>query len=200
MSIPLHQSVHTRASSHAHTHTHTHAGALLLVQYQAQLVGALRAALRTGVHPDLASAGGALASALMESGVIAGAGRGVRQGGGRFVCGRVWLWGERGAGCGITWICGMNGCGFHTPRSVIVTQQMTCVHTFILSHTYLSGDAQVLRRLMELLTAPLADWQAMQYEQYAEWVTVRFRVGLLHVHAQVWIWFRAVHTWHPGHT
>ena len=48
-----------------------------------------------------------------------------------------------------------------------------------------AGDPQVMRRLMELLTAPLADWQALSYGQYAEWVAVRFRVNLLQAHAQV---------------
>ena len=41
-------------------------------------------------------------------------------------------------------------------------------------------------RMMGLLAAPLADWQALSYEQYAEWVAVRFKVGLLQAHAQVW--------------
>ncbi|GAX74410.1 hypothetical protein CEUSTIGMA_g1858.t1 [Chlamydomonas eustigma] len=92
-------------------------GALLLEQYQAQLVSTLRSSLQPGVHPELATAGGSLASTLLGSRVVA-------------------------------------------------------------------GDHQVMRRLMDLLTAPLADWQALSYEQYAEWVAVRARVGLLHAHAQ----------------
>lgn len=41
-----------------------------------------------------------------------------------------------------------------------------------------------MQRLMDLLTAPLSDWQSLSYEQYGEWVTVRARVALLQAHAQ----------------
>lgn len=43
-----------------------------------------------------------------------------------------------------------------------------------------------MRRLMELLSAPLAPeaWPALRYEPYAEWVGARVRVELLRAHAQ----------------
>eukprot|EP00198_Chlamydomonas_reinhardtii_P002746 XP_001692082.1 predicted protein [Chlamydomonas reinhardtii] len=49
-----------------------------------------------------------------------------------------------------------------------------------------AGDAVVMRRLMELLSAPLAPeaWPALRYEPYAEWVGARVRVELLRAHAQ----------------
>ncbi|GLC70784.1 hypothetical protein PLESTF_001032900 [Pleodorina starrii] len=47
-----------------------------------------------------------------------------------------------------------------------------------------AGDALVLRRLMELLSAPLSAWHTLRYEPYAEWVGVRARVELLRAQAQ----------------
>ena len=41
-----------------------------------------------------------------------------------------------------------------------------------------------MKRLMELLSTPLGAWESLQYEQYAEWVSVRARVALLQAHAQ----------------
>ena len=41
-----------------------------------------------------------------------------------------------------------------------------------------------MKRLMELLSTPLGAWATLQYEQYAEWVSVRARVALLQAHAQ----------------
>jgi hypothetical protein len=48
------------------------AGARLMEQYQAQLVSALRAALAPAAGPTLSIAGGALATAFLESGLAAG--------------------------------------------------------------------------------------------------------------------------------
>ncbi|GIM08365.1 hypothetical protein Vretimale_12395, partial [Volvox reticuliferus] len=47
-----------------------------------------------------------------------------------------------------------------------------------------AGDAVVMRRLMELLSAPLSAWRTLRYESYAEWVGARARVELLRAHAQ----------------
>jgi hypothetical protein len=92
-------------------------GALLLEQYQAQYVSALRAALLPGAAPQLSIAGGVLATTVLESGLAA-------------------------------------------------------------------GDVSVMRRLMELLSQPLADWRSVAFQQYAEWVGVQSRVALLQAQAQ----------------
>ncbi|GFR48876.1 hypothetical protein Agub_g10725 [Astrephomene gubernaculifera] len=47
-----------------------------------------------------------------------------------------------------------------------------------------AGDAVVMRRLMDLLSAPLAAWDTLHYQPYAEWVGARARVELLRAHAQ----------------
>ncbi|CAL8466413.1 g5949 [Coccomyxa elongata] len=92
-------------------------GHLLLEQYQAQFVSALRSALAPGAAPSLAAAGASLAAAFLEAGMAA-------------------------------------------------------------------GDTVVLRRLIGLLVEPLAAWDSIPEEVYAEWVGVRARVSLLEAHAQ----------------
>ena len=47
-----------------------------------------------------------------------------------------------------------------------------------------AGDGAVMKRLMELLAAPLSSWEALVYGSYAEAVGVRARVALLLAHAQ----------------
>ncbi|KAK9838575.1 hypothetical protein WJX81_008486 [Elliptochloris bilobata] len=46
-----------------------------------------------------------------------------------------------------------------------------------------AGDALVLQRLMGLLCAPLAAWDAPAEEMFAEWVGARARLALLEAHA-----------------
>ncbi len=50
----------------------------------------------------------------------------------------------------------------------------------------LAGDTQVMQRLMDLLTVPLANWGERAPHNataYAEWVGVQQRVALLRAHA-----------------
>ena len=87
----------------------------------------------------------------------------------------------------------MHCVGWYTRVEIVWNVRSRSLHgRRILSHEIkppppfpMPGDPQVMLRLMGLLAAPLADWQALSYEQYAEWVAVRFKVGLLQAHAQV---------------
>ena len=58
-------------------------------------------------------------------------------------------------------------------------------HTHTTTHNHHAGDSRVMRRLMDLLTGPLAAWGELGRDgTYAEWVGTRQRVALLQAHAQ----------------
>lgn len=56
--------------------------------------------------------------------------------------------------------------------------------TMFLETGLAAGDAVVMRRLIDLLVAPLAQWTQLSYAMYAEWVGVQARLALLQAHAQ----------------
>lgn len=64
------------------------------------------------------------------------------------------------------------------PQQAIAGGQLA---TTFLESGIAAGDSTVMRRLMELLTVPLARWDALLHPNYAEWVGVRARVALLQV-------------------
>ncbi|KAG2435720.1 hypothetical protein HXX76_006917 [Chlamydomonas incerta] len=138
------------------------AGARLMEQYQAQVVSALRSSLgarqaAAGSLPGFSNAG---ANAAAAAAAAAG-----------------------GGGGGPAALAGTAADPVQHPLLQIAGGVLA---TTFLESGLAAGDAVVMRRLMELLSAPLApeSWPALRYEPYAEWVGARVRVELLRAHAQ----------------